>query len=148
MIDEFTEHTTPEARRALADWVRGNGLRKSRRYPSLYNLTHQRRPRCPWDEGHVHDDAYPAFDHMTLWTRNGKPAVLTSHPYPVSGEFLLELLEKCKALGVTVYVSPCSWYFPGATLLIEMWAPAAEPEHRTLIRFSRTSDDHGQGRRS
>ena len=72
----------------------------------------------------------PCSDHLSMWLRDGKPAVLVSQPYQASGKDLHALLSLCAEHDVYCMVSSHSWYYPSATLFIEMWAPGVKPwEH-------------------
>jgi hypothetical protein len=60
------------------------------------------------------------FDHVTCWTRDGKPAVLVSQPYRISAD----VMKKLKALerdGLSVQVHKEGWY-GFETFCVEIWA--------------------------
>jgi hypothetical protein len=60
------------------------------------------------------------FDHVTCWTRDGRPAVLVSQPYRISSD----AMKKLKALehdGLIVRVHKDGWYGSG-TFCVEIWA--------------------------
>jgi formate-dependent nitrite reductase cytochrome c552 subunit len=69
----------------------------------------------------------PCADHLSMWIRDGKPAVLVSQPYQAYGKDLSDLMSLCVRFDVRCVISSSSWYYPSGTLLIEMWAPGVKP---------------------
>ena len=139
LIAELAKH--PEPGRvmacAVADrwkqaWVDRYGLKESGGAVSFARLVGRRRhanslPRRRSDRPPLYP---PCCDHPTLWLRDGKPAVFVSQPYHLNNDELHKLMGLCTAWGVTLRISTWSWYFPGSTFLVEMWAPGVDPSIR------------------
>jgi hypothetical protein len=64
------------------------------------------------------------FDHVTCWTRDGKPAVLVSQPYHISDENM-KMLKALEHDGLTVQIHKDGWY-GSQTLCVEIWAVKPE----------------------
>lgn len=64
----------------------------------------------------------PCADHEHLYNKNGKPYLYLSQPYEhaLLWENLVRLVDFCKEHGLKADVSVRSWYYPGATSLIEI----------------------------
>lgn len=62
-------------------------------------------------------------DHVTGWTRDGRPAVLVSQPYtqPTVEGITADLAEECP--GVTVRVDPAGGWYGHGTSFVELLAP-------------------------
>jgi hypothetical protein len=63
------------------------------------------------------------LDHARMWHRGrrhgkGRRWTLTSEPYHLEGGPFLEFVEWCRSLGLRVWLSGRSPYFPGQTLLL------------------------------
>lgn len=97
--------------------LRARGYRKSSGKPCIHRLLGQktclrsdvRRDGC-WP---------PAGDHVTLWLRDGKPAMLVSQPYGLRYEDLKATVEYAEENGLRVFIDAgLSWHYPSATLAV------------------------------
>jgi hypothetical protein len=71
----------------------------------------------------------PAADHITLWNKDGKPAIYVSQPYGLSYKDLQETLAFCEAYHLNVLVDTWpSWHFPGHTLSL-LYTAKERPLH-------------------
>lgn len=61
----------------------------------------------------------PGSDHSSLWNQHGMPERFISQPYDLQMDTLREMLKFCDKRGLTLGVHGGSWYFPGATILVE-----------------------------
>lgn len=71
---------------------------------------------CCCDQVHGWGD-----DHASLWTKDGKPYVYVSQPYSYNEEALKAWCEQY-GLRYVVYGKDKSWWNPGETYLIEIYA--------------------------
>jgi hypothetical protein len=133
-----------EARRKLLEWARHKGLRYSNRGHCLPWLA---KGRCTHpgycDVAHRGGDW---LDHITAWTRNGKPALLLSQPYgPLNNGHLQEILARAAEFGLAVKIHGDGWYGCGTTA-IEFWqreqlaSLEADNHARVLLRVARESE--------
>lgn len=61
----------------------------------------------------------PAADHVTLWLRDGKPAMLVSQPYGLRYEDLKATVEYAEENGLRVFIDAAlSWHYASATLAV------------------------------
>lgn len=104
-----------------AAWAKAHGLRRSnRRHRCMVALTDTPRThafRCE----HCHATPTNILDHVTLWNRDGRPAVLVSQPYPseLSPAGLAWLEDHTSALGLVYSITDePSWWCPGWTKFV------------------------------
>ena len=64
-------------------------------------------------------ESLPRDDHVSLWTKDGKPAVYVSQPDNLGLGDLRGIVAACDRYGLDLSVSAGSWYFPGSTLMVE-----------------------------
>jgi hypothetical protein len=126
----------PGGQEQMMGWAEANGLRYSRE-----KCIHWLMPRDTGDLARsytksgqesrdVHLDGrcsriYYGFDHVTSWTRQGRPAVLVSQPYDIESTELLRIWE-LKRDGFSVLFHQQGWYGHG-TFTTEVWAPGERP---------------------
>lgn len=67
---------------------------------------------------------HPAYDHPSLWLKDGRPYVFVLQPYCWEEEDESTLRSWCEAKGLMHRVRPKaeSWWCPGGTYLIEIFA--------------------------
>lgn len=101
-------------------WAERHRLRKSQRWHvcPCQLIGGRTSPDCP--------DGGGWLDHVSLWNRDGKPAVFVSQPYGVTTRGLSVLLDWARAHDVHVNINSWSFYGHGSTQ-IELWAPGVEP---------------------
>lgn len=104
-----------QARRALVNWATRESLCYS---PTGQCLDWLRYGDCR--AGHDHTRP-PWMDHLTGWTRNGKPAMLVSQPYGLTRDCLAELADLDRS-DLPVSIDGTGWYGHG-TLFITVTAP-------------------------
>lgn len=75
-------------------------------------------------------------DHGEVWNRDGHAVVYTSHPYNFGEQEIDQLRKVERDFGVEVQVFPpdSSWYYPGRTWLVALWAPGVECAPRIATR--------------
>lgn len=68
----------------------------------------------------------PGCDHPSLWNLDGSPAVFVFQPYGLSDEDIqaLAAFARDKKLELEIDAQQ-SWWFPGASVLVALWAPWA-----------------------
>jgi hypothetical protein len=76
------------------------------------------------------------LDHARLWRTPEGETVLTGEPYHLDPEAFVAFVAECTELGLKVWVSGRSSYYPGATVLVEVRRvtppePSALPRERT-----------------
>jgi len=77
------------------------------------------------DEGGVREHIPGCEDHISLWNKDGKPALFVCQPYHAD---VHQLVHWCEERGLRASVQARrSWWFPGSTLLIEVSRPDEEP---------------------
>ncbi len=83
-----------------------------------------------WRDGLARDGLDGWIDHVTLWTRDGRPAVLLAQPYHLSGRDL-DLLQGLDVANpsLAVEVRGSHWYGLGA-YGVEIWNAHARPALR------------------
>jgi hypothetical protein len=60
-------------------------------------------------------------DHVCGWSRNGSRAVLVSQPYHLGSQEIIELAQAHILHDLDIRISSDSYYFPGRSLMIELW---------------------------
>lgn len=80
----------------------------------------------------------PAADHVTLWSRAGKPAMLMSQPYGLRYEDLKATIEYAEENGLRVFIDAgLSWHYPSATLAVIL-------TRKGEYRPSKRGDEHAR----
>jgi hypothetical protein len=101
------------------------------RYARAWAMKNRLHPGAPDDTFCLHDLAgkpcdgrgcFPrAPDHMSLWWRDGQPAVFVAQEYTINGEMMREYVRLCDRLGLNVRVTTWpAWHMPGAILMVEI----------------------------
>lgn len=68
---------------------------------------------------HGADCLRPAHDHITLWLLDGQPAMIVSHLYGISDNYLRETLAYAHQKGLSVYIDAgLSWHYPSSTVAV------------------------------
>lgn len=114
------------ARRQLVDWAAGHRLRYSRRGQCVAWL---RRGQCPGvGRGRAHlpgsDELHAGGgwrDHVSGWTRGGKPAVLIAAPYGLTVEARGELDELAATSDLRVEIEPGGGWYGLGTTFVGIW---------------------------
>ena len=113
-----------EARRALVDWAVPRRLRLSPRGRRLHWIV---RGRCAvsfcWQDANRH----PWMDHVTGWTRDGKPAVLVAQPYGLFTRCVADLAAVTEQWQLDIRVGGTGWYGYGTTSCSSVRPRAHEP---------------------
>ncbi len=109
-------------RERLLRWARSRGLQFAPRGGCLHWIVAR---RC---FGWCHDGHRSRMwmDHVTGWTRNGKPAILLCQPYALSELELESVAEVADAWNLSVKLDGCGWYGHG-TVAIELSRMTAWP---------------------
>ena len=68
------------------------------------------------------------FDHTTLWTRDGKPYLISAEPYHLEDDGIRALQAVCEELGLVYGLSTRSFYYPAVTFLITLGHEACDDE--------------------
>jgi hypothetical protein len=77
----------------------------------------------------------PGDDHVTMWSRDGKPFCYVSQPYSLDDAEVAEMIAVAAQYGLDFYIlTHPSWHYPGACLTVlwlakgsKLWeAPATE----------------------
>jgi hypothetical protein len=124
-LQKIFDHTSPRAAaatyatalndRLLANWMKTEHVKQARGRICVHRLTGK---KCTQSL----DCTPPGTDHATLWSKNGKPAILVSQPYSFGMEMSEMVNEYCKGHGLTYrIVADSSFYYPAVTLLIAFW---------------------------
>lgn len=116
--DTVTGQYQQERQRALNEWTQANGLKRSTSRLCCARWLLNNRPRpCSWNAKPYSHGPRPHLDHPSLWTRNGRPAVVTSSPYPWFGKTAhqvdTEFREKLRAFDDRLRVAwthDTGWY--------------------------------------
>lgn len=95
------------ARVALLDWAETERVRYSPRGRCLHWIS---RGRCAVSVCDEHRQRHSWMDHVTGWTRDGKPAVLVAQPYHVSATERMELTRIGVEWNLDVRVATTGWY--------------------------------------
>jgi len=95
------------ARVALLDWAEAEKVRYSARGNCLHWIA---RGRCAVSLCNEDRGRHSWMDHVTGWTRAGKPAVLVSQPYQVSAAEQMELTRIGVEWSLDVRVGDTGWY--------------------------------------
>ena len=103
--------TTQTMQENLITWAEERNLKYSPRGHCLHWLT---KGCCESDW--CGQEAW--MNHVTGWTRNGKPALLISQPRATN---FAELAEAGKRHGLKIKISENEWYGHG-TVVVEIWA--------------------------
>lgn len=120
----------------LTKWVSAHHLIMVDHHPS-YGLRSVFRPISKLFYGNRPRSAsgWPLLDHEEVWKRIGtdgkpvgKPVCITSHIYADRCQ-VEEVIAAIEKLGFAIIVRSReeSWYYPGSTTLVEIWAPGESP---------------------
>lgn len=105
-------------RKALIGWAERNEVRYSDNGNCLHWLTRGRCSERDCTEGR--NQRRDWMDHLTGWTRTGKPALLIAQPYSLSADDLADLAKVERDWNVSVYIDGRGWYGHGTvTITIE-----------------------------
>jgi hypothetical protein len=99
-----------ETRRRLIEWARRNEVKYSDNGRCLHWLTKGRCGSC------VSEHAW--MDHVTGWTRNGKPTFLLCQPYELYPHDLKNIIEEAERFGVNVRIHGGGWYGFGTVAIV------------------------------
>jgi hypothetical protein len=111
----------------LLEWAEARGVKFS---PSARCLHWIAGRRCPeiCREGHM---SRCGMDHLTGWTRDGKPAILVSQPYVQSAESIAALGAAAAEMGLETRIDGSGWYGHG-TICIEFYPKGHPPAGDSL----------------
>ena len=109
------------ARIRMLDWAEAHDLRLSHGNRCLHWL---RTGRCAVTTCQLDPPHYRWMDHVTTWTRNGKPAVLVAQPYNLDADSFNDLAA-LSDLGLTVEITRNSWYGHDTTF-VGVWRTVTE----------------------
>ena len=116
---------TDEQRAALLDWADLHGVRYSEHGECLHWLA---RGRCPAAPCLARFAACRWLDHVTGWTRHGRPAYLVAHPYGLDVDSLRQLGDLEREWGLTARVDGRGWYGHGTVqVIVQPLADARAP---------------------
>lgn len=107
----------PQARRELVHWATLHGLRYSPRGRCLHWII---RGRCAIQLCTADRNQYDFMDHVTGWTRDGKPAVLICQPYGLHVDDIRQLADLHQEHGLKIRIDGTGWYGHGSTFL-QLW---------------------------
>lgn len=111
-------------RAALVRWAEHCGLRLASRAPECPHWLINRRPR---DCGVCHGGRWAVWaDHVTCWTKAGKPEVFVAQPYGLNTAALVDLAATADELGLDARVSGTGWYGYHTTF-VGLWVRHAPP---------------------
>lgn len=119
----YGPNINPQARRALVDWATAHRLRYSPRGRCLHWIT---TGRCAVQACDRNRARRQWMDHVTGWTRAGRPAVLVAQPYAITGASIDALAEIDRTDGLDVVISGTGWYGHGTTF-VGIWAQPTFP---------------------
>ncbi|MGW6502947.1 hypothetical protein [Nonomuraea angiospora] len=111
----------------LVNWAKKHGLKVARHdAPLCLKWLENGRCRGCDVKGPGHDEF--RLDHMSGWTRNGRPAVIINHPYFVTDrDFELLATAVRDHPGLRVSMPGFGWY-GHATVQVEVWNKDVEDE--------------------
>lgn len=96
----------------ILERLRRLGYRQSRGTPCAHRLVGAKSCR-------VGDCLPPDADHISLWSRDGKPAMLISQPYGLYTDALEGTIAFAEERGLSVLIDAgLSWHYPSVTLAV------------------------------
>lgn len=107
------------SRQAMVEWAEHERLRYSPNGRCLHWIA---RGRCAVRFCTADANRHPWMDHVTGWTRDGKPAVLVCQPYPIFD--VIDVANAGDAHGLQVRIADGGWYGSGAAW-VALWSPSA-----------------------
>jgi hypothetical protein len=113
------------------EWAGWLGLKRSGRRKCLASLVRARcMSACRPDLDHplcalTHRNM-TILDHLSIWNRDGRPAVLVAQPYGLRRDGLELLGQLEREHGLSVEVDALGWHYPGHVVRVEIWAPGVE----------------------
>lgn len=102
----------------MVDWAEGRKLKLSGSH--CHELHWLRAGHCSPPCSGITERLGGWADHVTRWTRNGKPAVLLAQPYSLDDDDLVVLGGLTSADDITIIVHATGWYGYGTTT-VEVW---------------------------
>ena len=94
----------------------GNGLRRSKSGKSGLGFLLKKSEKP--EGAYVNPHHFPCKDHTRYWNKSGRPHLITSEPYSFTGGDFALLYNKCEELGLELYISGGSIWYPGRTVFI------------------------------
>lgn len=113
----YGPNTDYDARADLVSWAEAQKVRYSPRAGCLHWIS---TGRCNVQLCMEDRNSYNFMDHVTGWTRAGKPAVLVCQPYGLHGDDIRQLTELSTAWPVEVQIDGTGWYGHGTTF-VQLW---------------------------
>lgn len=123
------------SRLALLDWVEKRQLRRANTYCS--KLHWLLKGRCAVRVCNAR--LGPWMDHVTRWTRDGKPAAMIAQPYRVWGDDFASLATIAATDGLEVHLDARGWYGWG-TVAVEVWRSDVRQEMYEDFRAQRNGE--------
>ncbi|MEV7729760.1 hypothetical protein AB0P15_34370 [Streptomyces sp. NPDC087917] len=120
------------AQETITNWAQAYGLRQSLSGCCPRWLQRRRSRRCqPWDCTHYGGGApdHDWLDHLTVWTREGRPAVLTTAPYEVTPDDEARLRWWTQQDARLAVARGAGWYGSGTSQIV-VWRGDLLPEVR------------------
>lgn len=102
-----------ETQRRLIAWAEKHGLRYSEHGHCLHWLT---TGQCRHDLCRAGHGAFQWMDHVTGWTKGGKPSLLLAQPYHLWDFASLE--KVAKEYGIHITVDGRGWYGHGTIAIL------------------------------
>lgn len=100
-------------------WAEAYKLKLSHVTPCLHWLTKGRCGVAVCGQNQA-KAGFEWVDHVTGWTRGGKPAVLVAHPYGLFAQDIAALSELTQAHGLWLFINGTGWYGHGTTF-VQLW---------------------------
>ncbi|OLM08331.1 hypothetical protein Ae505Ps2_6235 [Pseudonocardia sp. Ae505_Ps2] len=104
----------PETRDRLLDWAEPLQLRYSEAGTCLHWIA---KGRCAVQTCQEHARSRSWLDHVSGWTRSGKPALLVAQPYGLDQDQLRDILGAAEQFGLEPRIDGTGWYGNGSTFL-------------------------------
>jgi hypothetical protein len=100
----------------IVAWAKTRGLRHSTKACCLHWIG---RGRCGTEFCRENRNLHPWMDHVTGWTKNGKPALLLCQPHHLHQWMLRDIADAAERFGLKVAIHGDGWYGYG-TIAIEL----------------------------
>jgi hypothetical protein len=100
----------------LTEWAKAHKLRYA---PNAHCLHWIAKGRCSVSLCRENRSEHHWMDHVSGWTRDGKPAVLLCQPYNLYAADLADLVRVYEQFGLDVRIHGGGWYGHG-TVCIEL----------------------------